>query len=224
MALFENIRTHHRAHFTHLQRTLGAIAATATAILIYCTSSIFWLAFCAFPGSFKVFSLRVGPVMAVTAVMAIHCLVWWAVLASSTTAQAVSGTSATKATPKVEEESFMASSGARKEDIDFGSLSAMLFMILSTLFLLYVFVRNHYRTMAALEARNHDNLTVASEMSQHDDDEDLKAAVTRQATVATAIPSNIHTSTMTMPATVAATENDDDGTLRQSQSMADESV
>jgi hypothetical protein len=202
---------------------LDAIAATAAAILIYCISSNFWLAFCAFPGSFKVFSLRVGPVMAVTAVMAMLYLVW-AGLASSTMAQAVSGTtSATKATPKVEEESFMVSSGARKEDIDFGSLSAMLFMILSTLFLLYVFVRNHYRTMAALEARNHDNLTVASEMSQHDDDEDLKAAVTRQA-VATAIPSTIHTSTMTMPASVAATENNDDGTLRQSQSMADESV
>jgi hypothetical protein len=159
--------------------------------------------------------------MAVTAAaMALQCcLVWAVVFASSpTTAQLTTGTNATNATPKVEQESFMVSSGSGKEDIDFGSLSAMLFMIVSTLFLLYVFVRNHYRTMAALEARNHDNLTVASETT-NDDDEDLKAAMTRQAT----IPSTIHTSTMTISNTVAPTENDD-GTLRRSQSMADESV
>jgi hypothetical protein len=165
----------------------------------------------------------IGPVvMAVTAaaVTLQCCLVWAVVFASSPAmAQVTTGANVTNATPKVEHESFMVSSGSGKEDIDFGSLSAMLFMIVSTLFLLYVFVRNHYRTMAALEARNHDNLTVASETTKNDDDEDLKAAMTRQAT----IPSTIHTSTMTISNTVAPAENDD-GTLRRSQSMADESV
>jgi hypothetical protein len=66
-------------------------------------------------------------------------------------------------------------------------------ILLFALYLLIRFVRKHYREMAALEARNHDDMTVQTDLSGDEDcDPKLSSRFERM------IPSTINASNVTM--------------------------